>query len=144
MDFANRRRARRAAVQGLYQCVLTSGSSHHQIDLAYVSANSTAPLDKDYFHQLVSGVSKEKDRIDAQLQQFCHRKVEEIDPVERVILRVACYELMESFEVPYKVVIDEAVQLSKTFGAEQSYRFVNGILDKLAKSVRAIEQQSHD
>jgi N utilization substance protein B len=94
---------------------------------------------KNYFIDVFHGVPKHLDKIDAAFSAFVDRKIEEIDPVERAILRIGVYELMHKIDVPYRVVINEGVELAKSFGADGSHKYVNGVLDKVAQELRKIE-----
>jgi len=95
--------------------------------------------DHDLFDQLLKGVPRQVKDIDAQLQPLLDRHIESVDPVERAILRLGVYELLYCPELPYRVVINEAVDLAKAFGAEQGHRYINGVLDKVCRSVRKVE-----
>jgi transcription antitermination protein NusB len=95
--------------------------------------------DRALFDQLLSGVPSHVQELDALLQPLLDRQVEQVDPVERAILRLGAYELVHCPEIPYRVVINEAVDLAKAFGAEQGHRYVNGVLDRIARQVRGVE-----
>ena len=99
-------------------------------------------VDDAYFEELVKQVTNKVKQIDAHISPLIDRDLEEIDVVEKAILRLGTYELENRLDIPYKVVINEAVELTKTFGAEEGYRFVNGIMDKLAAKLRSIEVQA--
>jgi N utilization substance protein B len=96
-------------------------------------------VDVGYFEELFNGVLGSIDALDALLTPCLDRKIEELDAVERSILRLASFELKERLDVPYKVVINESVELTKKFGADQAHKYVNGVVDKLARSLRAVE-----
>ena len=96
-------------------------------------------FDAAYFAELVRGVPTRLDELDSALAPCVDRALESVDPVERAILRLGAYELIEHPEIPYRVVINEAVELAKTFGAEKGHRYVNGVLDKAARALRPIE-----
>ena len=98
--------------------------------------------DHDLFDELLSGVPRHVQELDALLQPLLDRRVEHVDPVERAILRLGVYELVHCPEIPYRVVINEAVDLAKSFGAEQGHRYVNGVLDRIARQVRGAEMAS--
>jgi transcription antitermination protein NusB len=100
---------------------------------------SQRAYDQDLFGQLLSGVPRQVEELDALLQPLLDRRVEQVDPVERAILRLGAYELAHCPEIPYRVIINEAIDLAKAFGAEQGHRYVNGVLDKVARQVRRIE-----
>lgn len=132
----SRRRARRAALQGLYQWQATGQPAEEiiaQFDEEKVSAN----VDRDYFRRVVRGVIHNVESLDAALAPFLYRPLGQVDPVERAVLRLAAFELSHCDDVPWRVIIDESVELARAFGAEQGHRFVNGVLDRLAPSIRA-------
>ena len=135
---AARRRARALLVQALYQWQV-AGADPGDILLEFVEGRDVANADVDYFRELLRAIPAEVEALDADIAPLLERSLALVDPVERAILRLACYELRERWEVPVRVVIDEAVELAKRFGAEQGHRFVNGIVDRLAHRIRAHE-----
>lgn len=130
--------ARKCAVQALYQWQM-SGDSLQRIETYFLEEEHLKGAQKSYFTELFHGVPKDLAVIDAALAEFVDRPVENIDPVERAILRIGAYELMRRLETPYKVIINEGVNLAKDFGAEGSHKYVNGILDKVSQKHRAVE-----
>ncbi|MEW7976304.1 MAG: transcription antitermination factor NusB [Candidatus Sedimenticola endophacoides] len=130
--------ARHHAVQAIYQWQMT-GQSLHEIHDQFLSEQDTGGFDLAYFDTLLRGVPGALNELDELLGPCLDRSIESVDPVERAILRLGAYELAHRPEIPYKVVINEAVELAKVFGAEQGHRFVNGVLDKLARTARATE-----
>jgi len=130
--------ARKCAVQALYQWQM-SGDSLTRIETYFLEEQHLKGAQKSYFTELFHGVPKQLAVIDAALAEFVDRPVEKIDPVERAILRIGAYELINRLETPYKVVINEGVNLAKDFGAEGSHRYINGILDKVSQKHRAVE-----
>ncbi len=130
--------ARRCAVQALYQWQVT-GQNIDEIYQQFLVERNMAKIDTEMFQELLSGVAKELDSLDEKIQPHIDRDIAEVDPVERAVLRMGAYELMYRPEVPYRVVINEALEAVKTFGAEQGHRYVNGVLDKLAQDVRELE-----
>ncbi len=130
--------ARKCAVQALYQWQM-SGDSLTRIETYFLEEERLKGAQKTYFTELFHGVPKQLDVIDAALAEFVDRPVEKIDPVERAILRIGTYELMYRLETPYKVIINEGVNLAKDFGAEGSHKYINGILDKVSHKQRAVE-----
>jgi N utilization substance protein B len=132
----SRRRARRAALQGLYQWQAT-GQPADEIIAQFDDEKATGNVDRDYFCRIVRGVIDDVDTLDAMLAPHLYRPLGQVDPVERAVLRLAAFELSHCADVPWRVVIDESVELARAFGAEQGHRFVNGVLDKLAASLRA-------
>ncbi len=133
-----RSQARRCAVQALYQWQLT-GADVAEVVAQIMEEKDAKKIDVSYFRGLLSGVVKQVDKIDALLTPALDRSVESLDPVELAIMRMGAYELQYNIEVPYRVVINEAVELAKTFGADQGHKYVNGVLDKLATTLRSAE-----
>lgn len=133
-----RSQARRCAVQALYQWQLT-GADVPDVVAQIMEEKDVKKVDVSYFRGLLSGVVKQVDSIDELLAPALDRSVESLDPVELAVMRMGVYELQYSIEVPYRVVINEAVELAKTFGADQGHKYVNGVLDKLAMTLRSAE-----
>lgn len=133
-----RSRARRAAMQALYQWVL-SGNDLIDIERQFIATQDMTKVDVEYFHTLLFGVPKTLDQVDAEIGAVLDRPLEQLDPVELVLLRIGVYEFLNHPDVPYKVVINEAVELAKRFGAEDGHKYVNGVLDKLAARLRSLE-----
>ena len=131
-------KARQCAVQALYQWQMT-GKNLSAIEQEFREDQRLKNAQKSYFTDLFHGVPKNLDKIDASMLDFVDRDVEKIDPVERAILRIGVYELLQKPEIPYRVVINEGVELAKCFGADGSHRYVNGVLDKVAKIQRKLE-----
>jgi len=130
-------------VQALYQWDL-SGSSLSEIEVQFLEDEDFSKADKDYFHELLHQVPARLDEVEQAFTSFLDRPLDEIDPVERAVLRMASYELMARIDVPYKVIINESVNLTKKFGAEQAYKYINGVLDQTARRLRAVEHpQGH-
>ncbi|MBE0436714.1 MAG: transcription antitermination factor NusB [Methylomicrobium sp.] len=136
-----RTNARKAAVQALYQWQMT-GQNLSAIEMQFLEEERLKDAQKSYFNELFHGIPKSLDVIDEVLTQFVDRPVEAIDPVERAILRIGVYELMNRLDMPYRVVLNESINLAKCFGADGSHRYVNGILDKVAQQKRAAEIQA--
>jgi N utilization substance protein B len=130
--------ARRSAVQALYQWQLT-GYDLSEIERQFVEEHGLGKGELLYFQELLHNVPKALDVVDAALAEFTSRPVEQIDPVERAILRISTYELLQHPDIPYRVVVNEGINLAKEFGATQSHKFVNGLLDKIARKYRAVE-----
>ena len=129
--FEFRRRARRRALQALYQWHLT-GQDVGEILAQFREVQDFSNVDTELFATLVRKVSKDQGDIDEKIEPFLDRPVNQLDVIEHVILSIGAYELLNSIEVPHQVVIDEAVNLAKMFGAEQGHSFINGVLDKAA------------
>ncbi len=132
--------ARQCAVQALYQWQMT-GQNLSLIEIQFHEEERLKDAQKSYFVELFHGVPKQLDAIDMALTEFVDRPVDKIDPVERAVLRIGTYELINRLETPYRVIINESVNLAKYFGADGSHKYVNGILDKVAQKVRSTEVQ---
>jgi N utilization substance protein B len=132
--------ARRCAVQALYQWQITAHDVEDIYQQFMLERNMTK-VDVAMFKELLSGVTRELEKLDASIQPYLDRDISEVDPVERAVLRLGTYELMYKPDVPYRVVINEALEAVKTFGAEQGHRYVNGVLDKVAQQLRQPEVQ---
>lgn len=135
---AARTRARRLAMQALYQWQMT-GQPPEDIEAQFRASDEFLSADEQYFHALLQGVVETLDDIDAVLAPVLDRALGEVDPVERAILRLAGFELLQRPEVPARVAISEAVNLARKYGAEQGHQFINGVLDRIARQVRAAE-----
>ncbi|TAN69615.1 MAG: transcription antitermination factor NusB [Methylobacter sp.] len=136
-----RTNARKAAVQALYQWQM-AGQALSEIERQFLEEERLKDAQKSYFVELFYGVPKNLDAIDLVLSEFVDRPVDAIDPVERAILRIGVYELLHRLDMPYKVVLNEGINLAKYFGADGSHKYVNGILDKVAQQKRAVEIKS--
>ena len=139
---ATRRVARSLAMQALYQWHM-AGQSLNEIEAQFRVDNDFAGVDGAYFHELLTGVAHNKTDIDGHIKPNLDRPLEELDPVELAILRLSTYELSHRVDVPYRVVINEGIELAKTYGATDGHKFVNGVLDKLAPTLRAAEVRSN-
>lgn len=135
---AARSKARRFTLQALYQIQLT-GDSATEVEQQFLCDHDMKRVDTSYFHELLSGIAAAEDTLLAAIIPKLDRDLKEIDPVEKAILLIGSFELMEKIEVPYKVVINEGVELAKLFGASESFKYVNSILDQLAKQYRKAE-----
>ena len=133
-----RSRARRLAMQGLYEWQVSDNAPQDILD-NYRQQHDLKNADVEYFQLLLLDVPVHLQELDQALSPHLSRPLKEIDPIELAILRLATYELMHRLDIPYRVVINEAVELAKTFGAEAGHKFVNGILDKLATVTRSAE-----
>lgn len=135
---AQRRKARHYALQALYKRTMTAAELV-DIEAEFRVDNDFSHVDGDYFHALLMGAARDPDALDAVFVPFLDRSVSDLDPIERNLLRMGCFELRDRIDVPYKVVINEAVALAKKFGATESYRYVNGVLDQVARELRQLE-----
>ena len=133
-----RRLSRELALQAVYSWQMTQNPVE-KIELNIVTSNNMQKVDTEYFLELLRNVVKDCAELDKKVKPYLGRLPEELDPVENAILRIATYELIARIDVPYKVVINEAIELAKSFGAEESHKFVNGVLDKAIKTLRKDE-----
>ncbi len=141
MAKGNRHKARQAAVQALYQWQLTE-QDPDQIEDHFILDHDVNDVDLEYFHNLIREIPLRLHELDDHIIPFLDRTIDDLDPVERAILRIGAYELEFHPEVPYKVVINEAVELAKTFGAEDGYKYINAVLDRTAEELRNSEIKS--
>jgi N utilization substance protein B len=139
--FEPRRRARRRALQALYQWQLNDDSAGRIID-QFTEEQNFDGVDQPYFETLVREVVARRESLDEALAPFVQRADAGVDQMERVVLRLGACELLHHPETPYRVVIDEAVELAHRFGAEQAHTFINGVLDRLAASARSLEHSA--
>lgn len=131
-----RRRARECAVQAIYSWQV-SKNDLSDVEVSFMTDQDMKGVDKKYFRELLNGVGLNASEIDTKMEPYLNeRSLDELGLVERAILRIAIYELLKREDVPYKVVINEAIDLTKTFGAEDSHKFINGVLDKVAPTIR--------
>lgn len=135
-------RARRSAVQALYQWAMSAMPIQDIINEFINERTELKKADTDYFKEILRGATRESENLDKQLIPLLDRTLDELDPVEKAILQIGLYELTFHPELPYKVVLNEAVDLAKMFGAEQSYKYINGVLDKAAQKIRKAEMKS--
>ncbi|MEQ1516203.1 MAG: transcription antitermination factor NusB [Usitatibacteraceae bacterium] len=136
-----RRRSREFALQALYQWQL-AGQSIADIENQYAQADGFGKADANLFSLILSGVLKHEQMLKEKLAPHLDRPWKEVSPIESAILLIGAFELMNLPETPYRVIINEAIELGKTFGGTDGHRYVNGILDKLAAIVRAHEIDS--
>lgn len=129
-----RRRARECAVQALYSWAL-SGNTAEQVELAFVLDQDLEGVDKPYFGKLFRQTVENIETVDFAISPYIDRAFDELDPIEKAILRLAVYELRFESDVPYKVVINEAIEVAKVFGADESHKYINGVLDKIAPAL---------
>ncbi len=141
IDLAARSRARRRATQALYAWQM-SGNPMREVIEEFRHEQDMEIADLDYFEDLLRGVDKNLKEIDAGLMPFLDRDIAQVDPIERAILRLSTYELRYRIDVPYRVVLNEAIEVAKRFGAEHGHTYVNGVLDKAAKEWRGTEQRA--
>lgn len=140
IDPAARSRSRRRALQALYAWQMSDSPIAKVIE-QFQHEQDMEIADIEYFEDLVRGVAKHHDELDAELEKYLDRSLSQVDPIERAVLLIAAYELRHRPDVPYRVVINEAIETSKRFGADQGHTYVNGVLDKAAADWRAAEMQ---
>ncbi len=133
-----RQKARRLVVQALYSWEI-GGIDVSAIESHFLASNDMEKVDTDLFHDILFGVATNWIEIDQTFEPYLDRNREHLDPVSRAVLRLSTFEMLYSNQVPYKVVINEAVNLAKTFGPEDAFKFINGVLDKVAVNSRAAE-----
>lgn len=133
-----RRNARRYVVQAMYQWQL-SDNPISQIESEFLTQHIKNDIDLDYFKELLHSIPEKVAALDERIRPFLSRALEELDPVELAILRISFYELLHRPDVPYRVVINEALELAKRFGSIEGYKFVNGVLDQAARDFRKLE-----
>lgn len=139
---ARRRVARRLAMQGAYQWLIT-GNGFQEIYLYFQEDRELAEdfrkSDAAFFHKLLRCAIEGGEELESRIAPHLDRKLSQVDPIEHAVLRVATCELLNHVETPYKVVVNEYVNLAKKYGAEQAHKFVNGVLDKVATDIRPLE-----
>ena len=138
---ARRRKARSLLLQAIYQWQL-SETPVNEIEAQFRADNIGKKVDWDFFHEVLTGLRNDLDEIDALFEPYLDRKLGDLNPVELALLRMGSFELARRIDVPYRVVINECVDLAKTFGATDSHKYINGVLDKAARRLRAVELNS--
>lgn len=136
---AKRRRARTMVLQALYQWQM-SGSSVSTIEAEFYTDNDMEKVDSDYFRDLFKGVVSKVSEVDDSFSDCLDRSIDKLDPIERALLRMGAYELVHRVDVPYKVVLNEAIDLAKKFGGTDGHKYVNSILDRLVTRYRQTEK----
>ncbi|KTD21870.1 transcription antitermination factor NusB [Legionella londiniensis] len=141
LSIKGKRKARRLALQALYQWYMTA-SNLSDIEAQFRAMNDMSKVDSQYFCRLLYGVPEKLCDIENSFQPFLDRPIKSLNPIELTVLRLSTYELLYCPEIPYRVVLDEAITLTKAFGSQDGHRYVNGVLNNLAKNVRQIEISS--
>ena len=129
-----RRRARECAVQALYSWAV-SQNSPEIVELNFMTEQDMKGVDTPYFRKLFRQTVENVETVERIMQGYLDRGLEGLDPIEKAILRLAVYELQFEVDVPYKVVINEAIEVAKVFGADESHKYINGVLDKVAPAL---------
>ena len=138
--YAAKRKARRFAVQGIYEWQM-SGNLVHEIEARTRADNAMHKVDIGYYHELLTEVVSQRDALDEVLIPALDRELSALDGVELATLRLGAYELKHHLEIPYRVVLDEAIELAKHFGGADSHKYINGVLDRVAGQLRQAEKQ---
>ena len=138
IDLAARSRARRRALQATYAWQIARNPMA-SVMAQFEHEQEMEIADLEYFKDLLTGLERNRAEIDLKLRAFLDREVEAVDPIERAVLRLASYELLYRPDVPYRVVINEAIEIAKRFGADFGHTYINGVLDKAAAEWRAAE-----
>lgn len=138
---AKRHKARHYGMQALYQWHM-AGASLSTIEAEFRDDYDFSHVDLEYFQALVHEVPACVDELEEILEPLLDRKIDDLDPIERTLLRMGAFELVKRIDVPYKVVISEAVALAKKFGATDGHKYINGVLDKAARQLRKVEIDS--
>ena len=135
---SNRKKARSLLVQALYQWQLT-GTDIGVIEAEFFTDNAMNKVDTTYFRELLHSIPAKVGELDGRFAPFLDRTQGELDPVSLAVLRIGTYELLFRIDVPYRVAINEAVNLAKSYGPNEAHRYINGVLDKVAASSRQTE-----
>ena len=138
VDLAARSRARRRALQAVYAWEI-SRTPMDKVIVQFEHEQEMEVADLGYFKDLLLGIEKHREAIDQKMRPYLDREVAQVDPIERAVLRIATYELLYRPDVPYRVVINEAIEVAKRFGADFGHTYVNGVLDQAAAEWRAVE-----
>jgi N utilization substance protein B len=131
--------ARKLAMQALYQWQLTQHTAA-EINKQFLESEESAGVDREHFEALITGCIGQNEELAAALKPFIDRPLEQLDPVETAILMIGMFELQHRSDIPYRVVINEAVDLCKRFGATDAHKYVNAVLDRAARELRAAER----
>ncbi len=142
MKHNSRHLARRNAVQALYQWDIT-GQPVGEIENAFINDDAFVGVQRSYFQHLIQNVPRQCEVLDSQLKQCISRELDSVDPVERAILRLSTYELLFRPDVPPNVGLNEAIELSRVFGSEEGFRFVDGVLDAMGNQKSEVERVSN-
>jgi transcription antitermination protein NusB len=135
---SSRRRSREFALQALYQWQM-NGSNSDTLIAQLSEGEGYAKVDQPYFAELIKGTIASAAELEQKISQHVDRPLKELSPIERGILMLACFELTTQLDVPYRVIINEAIELAKTFGGTDGHKYVNGVLDKIAPTLRGDE-----
>ena len=134
MKITQRRKARKLALQAIYQWQHDVGTIE-EITGQFTEKCNPKKVDCDYFVDIITGVNNNNEKIDATITPCLDRNIEELNPIELAVIRMATFELLFHKEIPYKAVINEALEITKTYGSQEGFKYVNGVLDKIAKQL---------
>lgn len=137
-EIRQKQRARKLALQAMYQWSI-SGHEIIEIEAQFCVANNMDKVDVAYFSRLIHKVPEHLGELDSTLTPFLDRDKSDLTPIELTVLRIGAYELLHCPEIPYRIVLDEWVTLAKEFGSIEGHRYVNGVLNNLAKDIRSVE-----
>ncbi|WP_182393611.1 MULTISPECIES: transcription antitermination factor NusB [unclassified Legionella] len=137
-SISGKRKARKLALQALYQWLM-SGSDLNEIEAQFRIVNNMDKVDVEYFCRILHGVPAHVETLEASITPFLDRDITGLNPIELTVLRIGSFELLHCPEIPYKVVLDESISLTKEFGSQDGHRYVNGVLNSLAQQVRSVE-----
>jgi transcription antitermination protein NusB len=141
-NIAARRRARRFALQALYQWQFNPATSN-EIIAQFLTQPEMVSVDQTFFQELVKNIIAQNQELDQMMEPFLKKSLSTPQAIERAILRIGTYELKYCLETPYRVIVNEAIELTKAFGATSSYRYINGLLHELAKQYRSQEVEQN-
>lgn len=133
-----KRQARKLALQALYQWQM-SGNDLYEIEAQFRVANNMDKVDVGYFCEILQGVPENIQEIEASFTPWIDREIQSLNPIELTVLRLGTFELLYKHEVPYKVVLDEAISLTRVFGSQDGHKYVNGVLNQVAQKARKVE-----
>jgi N utilization substance protein B len=134
-QFEPRKRARRRALQAIYQWQMT-GQDASDILQQFRAVQDMSGVDEKHFEQLLRGISREQEKLDGEIEPFLDRPFKQVDIMEQVVLRIGAFEMLHCPEMPFRVVVDECVDLAHRFGSEQGHAYINAVLDKAARKWR--------
>ncbi|MGL6029031.1 MAG: transcription antitermination factor NusB [Legionella sp.] len=137
-SISGKRKARKLALQALYQWLM-AGSDLFEIEAQFRLINNFEKVDGEYFCRLLHGIPVQLELLEASITPFIDRDIAGLNPIELTVLRIGAFELHHCPEIPYKVVLDESISLTKEFGSQDGHRYVNGVLNNLARQVRTVE-----
>jgi N utilization substance protein B len=138
---SSRHQARKMALQAVYQWLMSGGTAR-AIERQYVNESPTKNADLDFFHELLFSVISDHKEYEVLINPLLDRPFEQIDAIEKAVLYISTHELKHNISTPYRVVINEGIELAKKFGATDSHKYVNGILDKLSNQLRSTEKSA--